>query len=300
MRLALTTLSILALATFAFAEPAIVANGSYPEGLLWHNGRLMFTEMGADRVTLIESGGTRTFWQDSGCGPTSIAPFGTDGYLVNCHLGHELVEVTAAGVTGRRFQTDAAGRRIQYPNASAPDGQGGVFFSDSGIFHLQAPATGRVYHIEPAGVVTEIAGEIRYANGVAFDPSTRTLYVSEHLARRVLALTLDSRHRVAGARVFADFTQVPASREFSYPEAGPDGIALKAGLLVVAEYGEGRMHIFDRSGRHLNTLKVAMPFVDTVHFDGSNNLYAGGAFRNNQPPFEGRVVRFKPDEWQRP
>jgi sugar lactone lactonase YvrE len=288
-----------ALVTVAFAEPAVVASGSYPEGLLWHNGRLMFTEMGADRVTLIESAGTRTFWHDSGCGPTSIAPFGTDGYLVNCHLSHEVVEVTAAGTTGRRFQTDGAGRRIEYPNASAPDGRGGVFFSDSGIFHLQAPATGRVYHIDWSGAMTEVAGEFHYANGVAFDPQTRTLYVSEHLARRVLALTLDSRNRVAGARVFADFAQIAATRAFTYPQAGPDGIALKAGLLVVAEYGEGRLHIFERSGRHLNTLKVAMPFVDTVHFDGSDNLYAGGAFRNDQPPFEGRVVRFAPTDWER-
>ena len=46
------------------------------------------------------------------------------------------------------------------------------------------------------GVMTEVVGGIRYANGVNFDPASRTLYLSEHLARRVLALTLDARHRV--------------------------------------------------------------------------------------------------------
>ena len=80
---------------------------------------------------------------------------------------------------------------------------------------------------------------------------------------------------------------------------GPDGIALRPGLLAVAEYGEGRVHLFDRDGRHLNTLKVSMPFVDTVIWDGAGNLYAGGAFQNTRPPYEGAVVRFPQSDWER-
>ena len=81
--------------------------------------------------------------------------------------------------------------------------------------------------------------------------------------------------------------------------AGPDGIALRPGLLAVAEYGEGRVHLFDRDGRYRNTLKVSMPFVDTVIWDDSGNLYAGGAFQNTRPPFEGAVVRFPQSEWEK-
>ena len=284
----------------ASAEPVAVASGAYPEGLLWHDGRMLFTEMGADRVSIIENGSTREFWRDAGCGPTSIAPFGPAGFLVNCHLGKHVVEVLAAGVTGRRFRSAGNGNTIQDPNASVSDGQGGVYFSDSGVFSVRAPATGRVYHLTAMGVMTEVVSQIKYANGVAFDPATRTLFVSEHLARRILALALDTRQRVIATRVFADFAQHPATRAFSYSEAGPDGLALRPGILVVAEYGEGRVHLFDRAGKHLNTLKVVMPFVDTVAFDAAGNLYAGGAFQNTRPPFEGAVVRFVPSEWQQP
>lgn len=280
------------------AEPAVVASGAYPEGLLWHGGRMYFAEMGADRISIIESGSTREFWRDQGCGPTAISPFGVSGFLVNCHVGKHVVEVSDKGVTGRRFRTAANGVRIGEPNASASDGQGGVYFSDSGIFNAKAPATGRVYHLTAKGVMTEVHSGIKYANGVAFDSSTRTLYVSEHLARRIQALTLDSRHKATAMRVFADFAQHDATRTFSYPEAGPDGIVLAPGILVVAEYGEGRVHLFDRAGKHLNTLKVSMPFVDTVGFDGAGNLYAGGAFQNTRPPFEGAVMRFAPAQWQ--
>ena len=149
------------------------------------------------------------------------------------------------------------------------------------------------------GVMTEVIGQIHYANGVNFDPASRTLYVSEHLGRRVLALTLDRRQQVTGKRVFADFAQYPSTREHSYPLAGPDGIALRPGYLAVAEYGEGRVHVFDRDGHHVNTLKVSMPFVDTVVWDDAGNLYAGGSFQNTQPPFEGAVVRFPQSEWER-
>ena len=292
--------AILLVASGAGAEPAVVASGSYPEGLLWHGGRLYFTELGADRVDVIEGGKPREFWRDQHCGPTSIAAFGPTGFLVTCHLGRAVVELSAKGVTGRRFRTAADGSPLQNPNASVSDGQGGAYFSDSGSFSPQAPATGRVYHLSASGAMTEVAGQIHYANGVNFDAASRTLYVSEHLGRRILALTLDRRQRVTARRVFVDFAQQPATREHSYPLAGPDGIALRPGLLAVAEYGEGRVHLFDREGRHHNTLKVAMPFVDTVAWDDAGNLYAGGSFQNLLPPFEGAVVRFAPREWERP
>jgi hypothetical protein len=121
--------------------------------------------------------------------------------------------------------------------------------------------------------------------------------VSEHLARRVLALTLDTRQRVTARRVLIDFAAIPAARDHSFALAGPDGIALRPGLMAVAEYGEGRVHIFDRNGSHRNTLKVSMRFVDTVVWDSTGNLYAGGSFQNTRPPYEGAVVRFSPAEW---
>lgn len=289
-------------ATAAQAEPVTVASGAYPEGLLWHGGRMYFAEMGADRVSIIDNGTTRAFWSDPGCGPTAISPFGPSGFLVNCHLGRHVVEVSADGVTGRRFRNAAGGQPITSPNASTSDGQGGVYFSDSGTFSVRAPATGRVYHLTAMGVMTEVVLGLRYTNGVAFDAASRTLYVSEHLARRILALTLDARQRVTQRRVFADFAANDATRSHGFPEAGPDGLILRPGLLVAAEYGEGRVHVFervsDRAGKLLNTLKVPMPFVDTVAFDAAGNLYAGGAFQNTPPPFEGAVVRFAPADWQ--
>jgi sugar lactone lactonase YvrE len=188
---------------------------------------------------------------------------------------------------------------LQDPNAAVSDGAGGAYFSDAGTFDLQAPSTGRVYHLSAMGVMTEVVNSIRYANGVNFDPATRMLYVSEHLARRVLAYTVDVRQQASGRRVLIDFAAVPAASQHAYPLAGPDGIALRPGFMAVAEYGEGRVHIFDRDGHHRTTLKVDFPFVDTVIWDDAGNLYAGGSFQNERPPFEGAVVKFPQSDWDR-
>jgi sugar lactone lactonase YvrE len=298
-RTALLTLAATMLAAAAQAEPAVVASGFYPEGLLWHDGKLYMAEMGADRISIIDNGSTQRFWHDHGCGPTQIVPFGT-GFIVDCHLGRAMVEVSDSGVTGRRFFSTPTGERLQNPNAAASDGRGGAYFSDAGQFDLLAPPTGRVYHLSPGGAMTEVARNIRYANGVNFDPASRMLYVSEHLDRRVLALKLDASQRVLTRQVLIDFARNESTRQYSYPLAGPDGIALRPGLLAVAEYGEGRIHLFDREGAYRRTLKVPMPFVDTVTWDDSGNLFAGGAFQNHRPPFEGPVVRFAPNQWEAP
>src|ERR1700748_3531295 len=105
----LLTLALLLLALPVQAEPAVVASGSYPEGLLSYGGRIYFTEMGADRVTIIENGATREFWHLPGCGPTQIVRFGPSGFVVDCHLGRAMVEVSAEGATGRKFATNRDG-----------------------------------------------------------------------------------------------------------------------------------------------------------------------------------------------
>ena len=299
MRRLIAALALGVMACAAQAEPAVVASGSYPEGLLWRGGKLYFTEMGADRVSVIENGESKPFWTLQGCGPTQIVPFGPNGFVVDCHLGRGMVEVSDTGQTGRKFLNAPNGQRLQDPNAAVSDGQGGAYFSDAGIFDLNAPATGRVYHLSAMGVMTEVVNSIRYANGVNFDPATRTLYVSEHLARRVLAYSVDVHQHGSGRRVLIDFASVPGASQYSYPLAGPDGIALCPGFMAVAEYGEGRVHVFDRDGHYRTTLKVDMPFVDTVIWDDAGNLYAGGSFQNTRPPFEGAVVKFPQSDWDR-
>src|ERR1700754_158356 len=118
MKVSGVAVALALLVTSAQADPAVIASAAYPEGLLWHGGKLYVTEMGADRVSVIEEGGTtKQFWQMPGCGPTQIVPFGPNGFIVDCHLGRAMVEITANGTTGRRFDKAPNGTPLQDPNA---------------------------------------------------------------------------------------------------------------------------------------------------------------------------------------
>ena len=143
----------------------------------------------------------------------------------------------------------------------------------------------------------EAAATLLFAESRKLSQTLRAL--SDALYDNPVLLT-DSRQRVTATKVFADFAQIPATKSHTYEEAGPDGLILRPGYLVVAEYGEGRVHVFTREGVWRTTLKVSMPFVDTVAFDGAGNLWAGGSFQNTRPPFEGAVVRFPQSEWEQP
>ena len=140
------------------------------------------------------------------------------------------------------------------------------------------------------GVMTEVVGQIRYANGVNFDPASRTLYVSEHLARRVLALTLDPRQRV---------TATHGADRFRAARRDP-GVLLSAGRAgrhraPAGAAGGGRIRRGQgpslRPRRPSLRSRSRCPCRSSTRsiWDDAGNLYAGGSFQNTRPPFEGAV-----------
>ncbi|MGE0629734.1 MAG: fused MFS/spermidine synthase [Hyphomicrobiaceae bacterium] len=154
----------------------------YPEGPIWQEDRLFYTEMGKDTVSIAGPSSVYPFWREPGCGPTAISVFGSEDYIVLCHIGRKLVRLSKDGRKLGEYLTGADKKPFQDPNDVTSDGAGGVFFSDSGAFKSDAPSTGRVYHLAPDGKVTLLVERLHYANGIAFDAGARLLYVSEHLA----------------------------------------------------------------------------------------------------------------------
>ncbi len=138
-----------AMYTGAHAGPTVIASGAYPEGLLWHGGRLFFAEMGSDRISVVDGVGKKEFWRDSDCGPTALSPFGTSAFLVNCHLGKQVVEISADGVTLRRFFKAADGGALQAPNASVSDGRGVCSFQTPAFLALTHQRRGAWFTCPP-------------------------------------------------------------------------------------------------------------------------------------------------------
>ncbi|MET0182646.1 MAG: SMP-30/gluconolactonase/LRE family protein [Caulobacterales bacterium] len=296
LRLILTLAMTLCVCAAAPTNRARVIDNhaSYPEGPLWRDGKLYVAEMGADRVSVFENGRKRTFFHRSGCGPTALAPYG-DGFLVLCHIEGAVVAVGAGGQARFVRTEDNEGRAFRDPNDCFEDGRGGVYFSDPGLFSRVTRPHGALVHIDAQGVVTRVADELWYPNGVYVDLAHRTLYLSETFRRRVLRYPLNDDGSVAAPSVFFDVSNTPPDRlDPPYREAGPDGLEMDpAGNLYVAIYGEARILKISPAGVYQGQLDEPARYVTNITFDPQGNAYTVGSFDNDTPPFPGQV-RFRP------
>ena len=243
----------------ARAEDLTVVNprAAYPEGPLVAFGAVYYAEMGADRVMRWDGEASVPVWSRDGCLPTSVARGAGETLLVLCHREGAILLVTPQGETIAVIDRDARGNRFVNPNASVNDGRGGVYLSASGDFAPAAPAHGAVLYLDPSGRLSRVAEGIRYANGVALTPDGTSLYVSEHLARRILAYDVAADGSLSGTRVFLNLDDAVGADAARGWEVGPDGLAVdRHGNVYIAEYGGGRIVVVDRDGKPLATIDV--------------------------------------------
>jgi gluconolactonase len=291
-------LAALCAAAIAHAQPIeeFAFPASYPEGAYWSGEKFYFTEMGADRVDVLDDGARRWFFRQPGCGPTAIAPYG-EGFLVLCHLGARVVAVDAEGRELRRWETDQDGSALRDPNDAVADGQGGVYFTDPGPFSRAARAQGYVMHLSPDGELKRAAGPLWYPNGVCVDPSGRHLLVSEHMTGRILRFDISADFTLDGRRILADIDRfrLPSRYRGRYAETGPDGLEFGPdGNLYVAIYGAGRILRITPNGALAGHIETPARFVTNLSFDDSGGALTTGVFENMQPPFPGEVRYFPP------
>lgn len=279
------------LATSAAAdEVRLKEQAFYPEGPTVVGGALYWAEMSMHRVRRHKDGKTSTVWEGPGCGPTSIKPDGRGGFWILCHLAHLVLRVDGNFKVVKRLETDGVGRRLAYPNDATVDRRGQLYFTSSGVFSLEAPAEGAVYFVDLQDQPHRVAEGLRYANGIRIDEKRSRLYVSEHLARRVLVMSVARPGELGAPNVFFDFFSLPpAARQ--YPLAGPDGILLDdKGRLYVAEYGAGRVVLLSSEGKLQRVIPVPMQFVTNFAALPTGQIVVVGAFQNDQPPMPGLVT----------
>jgi gluconolactonase len=130
---------------------------------------------------------------------------------------------------------------------------------------------GRVYRIDPLSLeIEQVAGGIRYANGLAFGPDG-ALYVAETLSGAILRYAPQD-----GA--FGPATVFGNVRDPAKPDVfrGPDGMAFDAdGNLYVAVYGQGDVTVLDPQGEVLRRIDTPGKQTTNVCFGlgDSEQLY---------------------------
>ena len=288
MRFALLALAFVA--TTAAGEIRLKEQAFYPEGPAFVGGALYWAEMPTNRIRRHKDGKTVTVWEEAGCGPTSIKPDGRGGFWILCHLAHMVLRVNGNFQLVKRLETDGVGRRLAYPNDATVDRRGQLYFTSSGVFSLRAPSEGAVYFVDLQDQPHRVAEGLRYANGIRIDEKRSRLYVSEHLARRVLVMSVARPGEVGAPSVFFDLSALPPA-SVEYPLAGPDGILLDdKGRLYVAEYGASRVMLLSTEGKLLRVIPVPMQFVTNFAALPAGQIVVVGAFQNEQPPMQGLVT----------
>jgi hypothetical protein len=96
----------------------------FPEGPVWHDGKLYYVEYGGHTVKTWDGLKLAEFWKSDGCGPSAVAPFG-DGFLVAGYDAGAMVRISVDGRTIQTIDKDISGGGFLGPNDIAPDGKGG-------------------------------------------------------------------------------------------------------------------------------------------------------------------------------
>ena len=109
-RIVVAAFLILFAAKAAYAGNATVINdgASFLEGPVVVDGKLLYAEYGAHRVTQWDGKTNTTLWSQDGCGPSAIVPMGSN-FAITCYDSGQLVVISADGTTKASFDADAAG-----------------------------------------------------------------------------------------------------------------------------------------------------------------------------------------------
>jgi sugar lactone lactonase YvrE len=209
-------------------EPRVLLEGlAMPESPRWHDGRLWFSNWGADEIVAVDLDGNSTVM---GHGPEGA------GWAVNW-----LPDARMLITGGDLIRVEADGSRVRHADLShisphgwseiTVDGRGNVYvntinfdFADFEAVLTSGQAPGKIALVTPDGAVREVADEIAFPNGMVVTPDNRTLIVAESFAARLTAFDIAEDGTLSNRRAWAD-------------GVGPDGICLDADGCIWASSG---------------------------------------------------------------
>jgi sugar lactone lactonase YvrE len=198
-----------------------------PESPRWHDGRLWFSNWGADEIVAVDLDGNSEV--------VARGPEGA-GWAVNW-LPDDRMLITGSELT----RVEADGTRLRHADLShlspygwseiTVDGRGNIYvnslnfdFADFETVLSSGQAPGKIALVTHAGDVHEVANEIAFPNGMAITPDNGTLIIAESFAARLTAFDIAEDGTLSNRRVWAE-------------GVGPDGICLDADGCVWASSG---------------------------------------------------------------
>jgi sugar lactone lactonase YvrE len=198
-----------------------------PESPRWHDGRLWFSNWGAEEIVAVDLDGTSEVVDRGPEGAGWAVNWLPDGRMLV--TGNELVRVEPDG--SRVRHADLSHLSPHGWSEMTVDGRGNVYvnalnfdFADFEAVLASGQAPGKIALVTPDGRAREVADEIAFPNGMVVTPDNSTLIIAESFASRLTAFDIAADGTLSHRRVWAD-------------GVGPDGICLDAEGCIWASSG---------------------------------------------------------------
>ena len=264
----------------------------FPEGPLWHDGKLYYVEYDRNTVTVWDGKSNRTFATLKGCGPSAVIRTPRGEFLTTCYDSGTIGRLSADGKPLPAWDHDNQGRKFVGPNDFALDHDGGIYFTCSG-----EPGKGghsNVFYIAADGTISLAAPDMHNANGIALSLDGKTLYVIETDENRLLRFAVERAGKLSGRQLFLNLDELTHHVGHIYP----DGVKIDShGLLYIGQNPKepkaplaGTIFVVNSDGKLFRTLRLPSPGVPNLTFSpDEKTVYVTAIDQLDEPPYHGKI-----------
>jgi sugar lactone lactonase YvrE len=198
-------------------EPQTLMTGLvFGESPRWHDGRLWFSDMGAQEVVAADLAGRSEVILHVPTGLSAIAFLPDGRLLIAPWRGRHLLRREPDGALVPH--ADLTSLSDQPWNDMVVDGRGNAYIGNLGFgIPTDEFRPGIIALVTPDGAARQVADDIVFANGMVVTPDNATLIIAETRGARLTAFDIASDGSLSNRRVWADL-----------PGQFPDGICLDA------------------------------------------------------------------------
>ena len=291
--------TVISLVSVCLAMPAYAAQFQilnddvhFPEGPIWHAGKLYYVEYDRNTVTVWDGKSNRIFSEQKGCGPSAVFVTARGEFITTCYDNGTIGRLTADGRPLPPYEHDRNGSHFIGPNDFAPDSHGGIYFTDSG--HPGKAVDGRVFYIAADGAITLVASDLNAANGVVVSRDGETLYVVETEEHRLLRFRIGPAGHLSDRGVFLNMDDLTHHVGHIFP----DGVKNDSrGQIYIGQNPRdphaplaGTIFVVNSDGHLLRSLNVPSPGVPNLAFSpDERTVYITALDQLGKSPYRGKI-----------